>query len=89
MKIDSISSTTYSPVSQRGPANTPKTAAPEHKAPATSGASLSSNGLTGAERAFFAKLFPESSLQINTHSTYSQNGVQSSVQLGQIINRKV
>ena len=48
------------------------------------------NGLSSAERAFFAKLFPDASSRINAHSTtYSPGGVQSPVELGQIINRKV
>ena len=90
MKIDSISGMGYSPVSQsRGPVNTQKAAAPEQKAAAGPAAAASHNGLTGAERAFFAKLFPESSLQIHAHSVYSPNGVHSSVEPGQIINRKV
>lgn len=90
MKIDSVSSMGYSPVSQsRGPVNTPKATAPQQKAAADPAASPSHNGLTGAERAFFAKLFPESSKQIHAHSIYSPNGVHSSVEPGQIINRKV
>ncbi len=90
MKIDSISNMGYSPISQsRGAANTPKAAAPQQKAAAGPAASPSHTGLTGAERAFFAKLFPESSLQIHAHSIYSPHGVQSSIEPGQIINRKV
>ncbi len=47
-------------------------------------------GLTNAERAFFAKLFPDSKSQINAHATtYSPGGNRSPVELGQIINRKV
>jgi len=46
------------------------------------------NGLTGAERAFFAKLFPGSVLQISTHKTYSLSGLNATVELGQIVNRK-
>ena len=92
MKIDSVSNLGLSPISQREPAKASKAAAPEQKtqsAGAAGGAALSHNGLTTAERAFFAKLFPDSSSQINSHSTYSPNGVRSSVEPGQIINRKV
>jgi hypothetical protein len=49
----------------------------------------STTGLTSAERAFFAKLFPNAASEINSHVTYSPVGVNSSVELGQIINRKV
>jgi hypothetical protein len=45
-------------------------------------------GLTGAERAFFAKLFPGSGSQISAHKTYSPAGMSSTVELGQIVNRK-
>ena len=89
MKIDSISNVGFSPIAQREPA---KAAAPEQKAQAArgaGGASSAHNGLTSAERAFFAKLFPDSSSQINSHSTYSPKGIHSSVEPGQIINRKV
>ncbi|HUI29746.1 MAG TPA: hypothetical protein VLX91_05980 [Candidatus Acidoferrales bacterium] len=46
------------------------------------------NGLTGAERAYFAGLFPGSVLQINTHKTYSPTGISAMVEPGQIVNRK-
>jgi len=49
----------------------------------------STTGLTNAERAYFAKLFPDSVSQINSHKTYSPSGINSSIDLGQIINRKV
>ncbi len=46
-------------------------------------------GLSHAERAFFAKLFPDASSRINSHSTsYSAGGPRPTVELGQIINRK-
>ncbi len=89
MKVGSISSMGYSPVSQKEPAKSPKLAAPEPKSQATAGTSVSHGGLTNAERAFFAKLFPESSSQIHAHSTYSPTGIHASVEPGQIINRKV
>jgi hypothetical protein len=89
MKIDSISNSGFSPVSQSSQARAAKVAAPEQKSQAAGGAALSHNGLTSAEHAFFAKLFPEISSQKNAHATYSPNGVHSSVETGQIINRKV
>lgn len=89
MKIDSISNMSYSPISQQGSTRTSKTAAPEQNSQANAKVSSSHSGLTNAERAFFAKLFPESSSQIHTHSTYSPSGVHSTVEPGQIINRKV
>ncbi|MGO9481928.1 MAG: hypothetical protein ACLP05_09135 [Candidatus Kryptoniota bacterium] len=46
-------------------------------------------GLTSAERAYFAKLFPDSLSQISSHNTYSPTGLNSSLELGQMINRKV
>lgn len=82
MKIGSVSNMGYPSVSQTGSART-------SKSPASAGAVSSHGGLTSAERAFFAKLFPESSSQIHAHSTYSPNGVHSLVEPGQIINRKV
>ena len=45
-------------------------------------------GLTGAEKAFFAKLFPGSGAQISAHKTYSPAGMNSTVELGQLVNRK-
>ena len=89
MKVGSISSMGFSPVSQREPAKSSRVAAPEQKSQSTAGVSLSHGGLTNAERAFFAKLFPESSSQIHAHSTYSPNGIHSSMEPGKIINRKV
>lgn len=88
MKVDSISNLGYSPISQREPAKTSKISAPEQKLHASAGTTSTQNGLTSAERAFFAKLFPDSSSQINSHTTYSPNGIHSSVELGQIVNRK-
>jgi hypothetical protein len=92
MKIDSVSNLGFTPVSQMEPAKSSKAAAPEQKTQAAGGtgsAAVAHNGLTSAERAFFAKLFPDSSAQIKSHATYSPNGIRSSVEPGQIINRKV
>ncbi len=65
-----------------------QTAAPQKASGQTAGVS-SHTGLTSAERAFFARLFPDSVSQINSHKTYSPSGIQNSVEPGQIINRKV
>ncbi len=96
MKIDSISNLTYSPnIAHREPIGGAKNTAPEQKPQEAASAVSHHNGLTSAERAFFAKLFPDSSSQISSHlpvnidKTYSPNGIHSSVELGQIINRKV
>lgn len=89
MKIDSISNIGYSPVSQKEPSRAQKMSGNDQMTQISSGAPSTHNGLTSAERAFFAQLFPESSLQIHAHSTYSPSGVHSSVAPGQIINRKV
>ena len=89
MKVDSVSNIGYSPVFQREPAKVQKMPGNEQKSQIPAGAPSAHNGLTSAERAFFAQLFPESSSQIHAHSTYSPSGIQSSVAPGQIINRKV
>lgn len=89
MKIGSVSNMGYAPISQRGPAKSTKLAAPAQKTQTPAAGPQKHAGLTTAERAFFAKLFPESSSQIHAHSTYSPNGVHSSIEPGQIINRKV
>jgi len=91
MKIDSISNlTTYSPgMAQRNQASNAKAVPQEQKAQASSTGGVSSgNGLTSAERQYFAKLFPDSSGQISSHKTYSPTGMNAPTQLGQIINRK-
>ncbi len=89
MKIDSVSGMNFSPVSMREHQGVSKAAAPEQKMQAAPNTSVSHNGLTTAERAFFAKLFPDLSQQAGTSSTYSPSGIRSSVEPGQIINRKV
>jgi len=87
MRIDSISNSTYTQAiaSHGRSANNsqvfPSKAQQVEIAPPES-------GLTGPERAFFAKLFPGSVHQISAHMTYSPTGVNASVEIGQIINRK-
>jgi len=87
MKIDSVSNMAYTQdISGRSPAagahqaSQFKSEQPEI-APAD-------NGLTGAEKAFFAKLFPGSVGQVNAQRTYSPVGINPKVDLGQIVNRK-
>jgi hypothetical protein len=87
MKVDSISRLTY----MQGMMQTSRAANPDH-ATQTKGhqpeVAPPDNGLTGAERAFFSKLFPGSAQQIGAHKTYTPMGFNAPVELGQIINRK-
>ncbi len=97
MKVDSISSYSYAPeIAKKGSAPAMKEASTPQKlqGPSSSnapgnGSIAPHNGLTSAERAFFAQLFPNSTSQISSHKTYSPNGLKASVEPGQIINRKV
>jgi len=87
MRIDSISNFAYA----ENVVNTGRTATMQE---ASQGKSQQppiappENGLTGAERAFFAKLFPGSVHQMAVRETYSPAGMNPQVDLGQIINRK-
>lgn len=90
MKVDSISNLTYTPnIAQRESVGIARNTAPEQKLQEPTNAVSPHNGLTSAERAFFERLFPEASTQIASHKTYSPNGMRSSVEPGQIVNRKV
>ncbi|MFZ1081937.1 MAG: hypothetical protein WAO19_08425 [Candidatus Kryptoniota bacterium] len=97
MKIDSLSSLSYAQsISQVGnPArgsnqiSKPNAASQQQEAQSLASGASSTTGLSNAERAYFAQLFPDSLSQINSHGTYSTAGVNSYVELGQIINRKV
>ena len=80
----SISSTANSPLSDSSIQGI-KMAQPGRMASSPS----PSGGLTSAERAYFAKLFPDLTRQISSQRTYSQGGANSSMDLGQIINTKV
>ncbi len=89
MKIDSISNPGYTQEigsSGRG-ANVRQVAQNQNQRTQMNTVSPD-NGLSGAERAFFAKLFPGSSVQSNPPKTYSATGFNASVNLGQIVNRK-
>lgn len=46
-------------------------------------------GLTNAERAMFANLFPDHVKLINGYNSYNAKGVKFDVEPGQLINRKV
>ncbi len=87
MKIDSISNLTYMP----GLANAGRAAGIQQPLPNKSyptEVAPPDNGLTGAERAFFSRLFPGSAHQIGAHNTYTPTGFSTPVELGQIVNRK-
>jgi len=85
MKVDSISSSSYAQTMM----NTSRAASVQRTVQAKNyQTELPENGLTGAERAFFTKLFPGSAQQIGTHKTYTPSGFNAPVELGQIINRK-
>lgn len=87
MKIDSVSNLSYvQNVMSNG--RTPNARPVLQDQNLKTQAPTSESGLTGAERAFFAKLFPGSSVQITSHKTYSPAGFKTSVELGQIVNRK-
>ncbi|MCL5268219.1 MAG: hypothetical protein M1469_08975 [Bacteroidetes bacterium] len=90
MKVGSISSNIsyVSAVSGKGSAAGAKEASAPQKSQGQSAGVSPHTGLTSAERAFFAKLFPDSISQINSHKTYSPNGIKASIEPGQIINRK-
>ena len=87
MKIDSISSSTYT----SNAANSGRTAnvkSVSGKDIGKGGHLSSQTGLTIAEQAYFAKLFPGAATQSNSQKTYSPSGVSQLVELGQIVNRK-
>lgn len=90
MKVGSISSgmSFTAGVSAKGSAAGAKEIAAPQKSQGQSTGISSHTGLTSAERAFFAKLFPDSISQISSHKTYSPNGIKASIEPGQIINRK-
>jgi hypothetical protein len=87
MRIDSVTNFAYT----ENVASTGRTAAvheaPQNKTQQTPIAPPE-DGLTGAERAFFAKLFPGSVHQIGPRETYTPVGMNAQVELGQIVNRK-
>ena len=97
MKVDSLSNIGYTPAAiQRNPAAGSVSGAQAARTADSAKANGINGGLTSAERAYFASLFPSSSEQINSHSpggsvgeTYSPRGLRSSVETGQIVNRKV
>lgn len=90
MKIDSISNLTYTPsVVQERQVGNARSTSQEQKTQGPTKNVPSGNGLTSAERTFFAKLFPDSVMQITLHKTYSPAGVNAPAEKGQIINRKV
>ena len=87
MKIDSISNLAYFQ-NVMNTAHTANTRQVSHDQILKTEATTIDNGLTGAERAYFAQLFPGSTGQISSHKTYSPAGINAPVELGQIINRK-
>ncbi len=89
MKVNSVSNFGYSPISPKESGMSAKAAPHQEKGATVGAAPQNHNGLTSAERAFFAKLFPDASSQINSHKTYSAKGVHSVVEPGQLVNRKV
>ncbi len=90
MKVDSISNFTYTPgVAQERQAGNARPLSQEQKTKVSAEKVPSKSGLTGDEREFFAKLFPDSVAQIALHKTYSPTGVSAPAEKGQIINRKV
>jgi hypothetical protein len=97
MKIDSLSNIGYAPAAvQRSSAAGSKASAQSAESVDTARENNLRGGLTSAERAYFASLFPSSSEQINAHNpaglrgeAYSARGIHASVETGQIINRKV